>query len=187
MPRRIVIVQGHADSAGGHLCHALADAYAQGAHEAGHQVDRIDIAGLNFPFLRSLADSELPEMLVAAKAALLAADHIVVIFPYWIRFMPVPLKAFFQQIMRPRIPFKYEKEPHPKLFKGRSARIVATLEPLRTFLFGSANDIRRLRRDLSLVGIAPIYVSRFRMFPMFGMADTQKWLRQMRELGANAL
>jgi len=187
MSRHIIIIQGHPDPAGGTLCHALADAYAEGAHEGGHQVSRIDIAELNFPFLRSLADSELPEVLVAAKAALLAADHIVVIFPYWIRFMPVPLKAFFQQIMRPYIPFKYEKES-PKLFKGRSARIVVALGvPVRTFLFGSPDDIGYLRRDMSLVGIAPIYVSRLGMFRMFGMADTRKWLRQMRELGANAL
>ena len=125
---------------------------------------------------------------MAAKAALLADDHIVVIFPYWIRFMPVPLKAFFQQIMRPYIPFKYEREPPPKLFKGRSARIVVALGvPVRTFLIGSPDDIRHLRRDMSLVGIAPIYVSRLGMFRMFGIGDTRKWLGQMRELGVNAL
>ena len=188
MPSHIVIIQGHPDPAGGTLCHALADAYAEGAHEGGHQVSRIEIAGLDFPFLRSLADSELPEVLAAPKPALLAANHIVVVFPYWIRFMPVPLKAFFQQITRPSIPFKYEKEPPPKLFEGRSARIVVALGvPVRTFLFGSPDDIRHLRCDMSLVGIAPIYVSRFGMFRMFGMADTRKWLGQMRELGANAL
>ena len=38
--RRIAIVQGHPDPAGKHLCHALADAYADGAARAGHAVDR---------------------------------------------------------------------------------------------------------------------------------------------------
>lgn len=188
MPRHIVIIQGHPDPAGGHLCHALADAYAEGAHEEGHQVSRIEIAGLDFSFLRSIADSELPEVLVAPKAALLAANHIVVIFPCWIRFMPVSLKAFFQQIMRPRIAFQYEKGPPPKLFEGRSARIIVTLGVPVLFhrfnSFGGADDIKRLRRDMSLVGIAPIYES---LFGMVELADTRKWLGQMHELGAKAL
>jgi putative NADPH-quinone reductase len=35
MAKRIVIIQGHPDPAGGHLCHALADAYAAGARGQG--------------------------------------------------------------------------------------------------------------------------------------------------------
>ena len=31
MPKQIAIIQGHPDPAGAHLCHALADAYAEGA------------------------------------------------------------------------------------------------------------------------------------------------------------
>ena len=77
MSHHIAIVQGHPDPAGGRLCHALADAYAEAAQAAAHQVSRIEIAGLDFPFLRSIADSELPEALVGPKAALLAANHIV--------------------------------------------------------------------------------------------------------------
>jgi putative NADPH-quinone reductase len=188
MPRRIVIIQGHPDPAGGHLCHALADAYAEGAYEGSHQVSRIEVAALDFPFLRSIADSELPEVLVAQKATLPAADHILVIFPYRIRFMPVPLKAFFQQIMRRRMAFKYEKGPPPELLKGRSARIVVTLGvPTLFYRFNSfvgPNDTKRLRRDMSLVGIAPIYES---LFGIVELADTRKWLGQMRELGAEAL
>ena len=30
MANRIIIIQGHPDAAGGHLCHALAEAYALG-------------------------------------------------------------------------------------------------------------------------------------------------------------
>jgi putative NADPH-quinone reductase len=188
MPRHVVIVQGHPDLAGGHLCHALADAYAEGAREGGHLVSRIEIAALDFSFLRSIIDPELPEVLVAPKAAMLAANHIVVIFPYWIRFMPVPLKAFFQQIMRPRMAFKYEKGPPPELLKGRSARIVVTLGvPTLFYRFNSfvgPDDIKRLRRDMLLVGIAPVYES---LFGIVELADTRKWLGQMRELGAEAL
>ncbi len=56
MARRLAILQGHPDPAGGHLCHALADAYAAGAVAAGHAVARIEVAQLDFPLLRTPRD-----------------------------------------------------------------------------------------------------------------------------------
>lgn len=41
MARRVAIIQGHPDAAGGHLCHAFADTYRGGAVHAGHQVREI--------------------------------------------------------------------------------------------------------------------------------------------------
>ena len=70
MKTRIAIIQGHPDPAGGHLCHALADAYADGADGAGHEVAMINVAHLDFPLLRTredwLADST-PEGLKSAQ------------------------------------------------------------------------------------------------------------------------
>ena len=62
MPKRIVIIQGHPDPEAGHLCHALADAYAEGADAGGHAVRRIEVARLDVPLLRSKAafDSGAP-------------------------------------------------------------------------------------------------------------------------------
>ena len=51
--RRITIIQGHPDPAGGHFVHALADAYERGARETGHEVKRIDVARLAFPLLHN--------------------------------------------------------------------------------------------------------------------------------------
>jgi hypothetical protein len=62
MPRRVAIIQGHPDPAGGHLCHALADAYAQGASAAGHEVARIELARLDFPLLRTQQDFETGQL-----------------------------------------------------------------------------------------------------------------------------
>ena len=62
-PKRILILQGHPDPAGGHLCHALAGAYAEGARESGHTVEVVTIAALDFPMLRTQAEwtqGELP-------------------------------------------------------------------------------------------------------------------------------
>lgn len=67
MTRRITILQGHPDPAGHHLLHAMADAYAEGAIAAGHEVSRIEVARLEFPLLLTQADFEtgvLPPALV---------------------------------------------------------------------------------------------------------------------------
>jgi putative NADPH-quinone reductase len=191
MSHHIAIVQGHPDPAGGQLCHALADAYAEGAHEGGHQVSRIEVAALDFPFMRSIAEPELPEALVGPKAALLAADHIVVIFPYWLKYIPTSLKAFFHQIMGFRAALLPVKRLPQESFKGRSARIIVTMKsPVlfnRIYLFGGADDIQHLKRDLSGVGIAPVHESLFGMAEAAGTQKISKWLEQMRELGAKAL
>src|SRR5260370_22565987 len=55
---QIAIIQGHPDSAGHHLLHALADAYAEGAIAARHEVRRIEVAKIEFPLLRSQVDFE---------------------------------------------------------------------------------------------------------------------------------
>jgi putative NADPH-quinone reductase len=56
MARRITIIRGHPAPAGGHLCHALANAYAGGAQAAGHTVRRIESASLDLPLLRTQAE-----------------------------------------------------------------------------------------------------------------------------------
>lgn len=58
MPKNIVIIQGHPDPAGNHFCHALAQSYANGAKQVGHLVRTIEVAGLNFPLLRTQEDFE---------------------------------------------------------------------------------------------------------------------------------
>ena len=104
MPRRLAIVQGHPDPAGNRLCHALADAYAEGAAATGHQVMRIEVARLDFPILRTQRDFEtgqVPESLVEARDAIVSAQHVSMIFPLWHGTMPALLKAFIEQVMRP--------------------------------------------------------------------------------------
>lgn len=131
MAKKILILQGHPDPAGGRLCHALADAYAEGARGAGHEVKQLSVASIDFPLLRTQSEFEhspVPPALEQAKDALLAADHLVIIFPLWLGTMPALLKAFLEQVMRPSVAFAYTDEGFPKkLLAGRSARIVVTM------------------------------------------------------------
>lgn len=56
MAKRIVISQGHPDHHVPHFGHALAEMYAKGADEAGHEVRHVVVAALDFPLLRSQND-----------------------------------------------------------------------------------------------------------------------------------
>jgi putative NADPH-quinone reductase len=73
MAKRILLIQGHPDAAGRHLCHALSEAYAEGARSAGHEIESIDVGQLDFPLLRSKSEWDegaLPDSLIAAQRAI---------------------------------------------------------------------------------------------------------------------
>ncbi len=94
---RVLIINGHPDPKASHLCDALADAYADGARAAGHEVARIDVRALDFPLLRSRHEWEsepLPPSLQAAQNAIGHAQHLMVVFPLWLGDMP----AFFYRL-----------------------------------------------------------------------------------------
>ncbi|TAL03246.1 MAG: flavodoxin family protein [Rhodospirillaceae bacterium] len=193
-PRKIVVIQGHPDPAGNRLCHALADGYAEGAISGGHDVQRIEIATLDFPLLRTQTDFEdgtIPAVLSQAWEAIRSADHIVLIFPLWLGTMPALVKAFLEQVARPGYAFAYNKNGFPtKLLAGRSARLVVTMGMpalvYRVWYF--AHGLRGLERSiLNFVGIAPIRESLFGLVGVAKEAKRKRWLEQMWELGRRGL
>lgn len=192
MPRRIVIIQGHPDSQHAHLGHALADAYAAGAQAAGHTITRIDLGALDIPLLRSQDAFEhgtVPDSLKPAADAIVAAEHIVLIFPLWLGTMPAMVKAFLEQVMRPGIAFAYrDKGGQAKpLLAGRSARVIVTMGMpalVYRWWFG-AHGVKALERNiLAFVGIAPIRRTLFGMVEAVSPAKRRDWVERMRKLGA---
>lgn len=164
MPRRILIIQGHPDASERHLNHVLAEAYAAGAREAGHEVRTLTVTGLDFPLLRSQQDwehGEVPSALRTAQEDILWAEHLVLFFPLWLGGMPALLKGFLEQVARPGFAFQYS-EGNPfgiKGLKGRSARIVVTMGmPSAVYRwFFRAHSLKALKRNiLGFIGIAPI-------------------------------
>jgi putative NADPH-quinone reductase len=104
MARHIVIIQGHPDLRRTHFGHALAEAYARGAEQAGHEVKQIEVATLDFPILRTKEDFEtgMPSHSICEAQGLIRwADHLVMVYPLWLGGMPALLKAFLEQVFRP--------------------------------------------------------------------------------------
>lgn len=192
-PRRILILQGHPDPAGGRLCHALADAYAEGAAGAGHTVRRVGVAELDFPLLRSKADFEtgaVPEALAEAQAAIAWAQHVVIVFPLWLGEPPALLKGFLEQVLRPGFAFDYGKGGFPKKrLAGRSAHAIVTMGMpalLYRWVYGSHALWALQRSILGFTGIRPMRRTLFGSVEAAAPARRQHWLAQMREAGRRA-
>jgi putative NADPH-quinone reductase len=194
MGKRVLLIQGHPDASHAHFCHALADAYAAGAAEAGHEVRRVDVAKLDFPLLKSAAEWEhgpLPAGLREPQAAIAWAEHIVLFFPLWLGDMPAVLKGFLEQVARPDFAFGGDGGnpfAHKKL-AGRSARVVVTMGmPALVYRwYFRAHSVKSLERNiLGFVGIAPVNETLIGMLGSAAKPTTDQWLARLRRLGRRA-
>lgn len=192
MGKRIVIVQGHPDPAGGHLCHGLADAYADGARTAGLEVRRIEVARLDFPWVKSQAEftgDDVPSAIAEAQDELRWADHVVLVFPLWLGTLPALLKAFLEQVLRPGYAFESSPKGWPrKLLAGRSARVVVTMGMpaiIYRWFYGARGVLGVKRNILAFCGFRPVRVDYLGMVEGAGDARRARWLAAMGELGRN--
>lgn len=164
MSKRIAIIDGHPDPDRARFCHALADAYAEAAQAAGHEVKRLNLAEIDVPFLRTRAEWETGTPSPAVKQCqdvVASAEHLVIVYPLWLGSMPALVKAFFEQVFRPG--FAIDTGPHnspwPGLLRGKSARIVVTMgmPALIYRWFYLAHSLKSLERNiLRFSGIGPI-------------------------------
>lgn len=190
MAKRIVILQGHPDTSSTHFGHALASVYAEGATGAGHSVETIHIATIDFPLLRNQQEwqtGELPAALHEAQNAIGVADHLVIVFPLWLGDMPALLKAFFEQVFRPGFAFLKGKVGMggKKPLAGKSARIIVTMGMPGFFyrIFFRAHSLKNLERNiLKFVGFKPVKST------VIGVVEgkashREKWLQRVRRLG----
>lgn len=193
--KRILLIQGHPDPAGGHLCHALADAYAAGARAAGHQVDLVTPANLSFPLLANAHEwdeGSLPPALQPAQQAIAQAQHIVLFYPLWLGDMPARLKAFLEQVARPGFALqrKARNPLHAGLLAGRSARVVVTMGMPALFYrwYYGAHSLKALERNiLNFVGIAPVRKTLVGGAGALGAPQVEAWRLRMQALGARGV
>jgi putative NADPH-quinone reductase len=193
MGKRVAIIIGHPDADEPHFCHALAQAYANGAAEAGHEVRVIDVGTLNFPLLRTRREFEKgvpPPDIRAAQEDISWADHLLIVYPLWLGTMPALLKAFFEQTFRYGFALTAGGKGMPrKLLAGRSARIVVTMGmPAMVYrlLFG-AHGLKSLQGGiLSLSGIRPVRSTLVGLVENRSARQRGEVLSELQELGRRA-
>jgi putative NADPH-quinone reductase len=190
--RKICIIQGHPTPGDKHFGQALARAYAQAAAAAGHEVETIQVADLEFPILRSKLDwdaGEVPAVIGKAQAAIGWAQHLLIIHPLWMGSMPALLKAFFEQALRPGFALSTSDGARwSKRLTGRSARVVVTMGMpgfVYRWYFG-AHGLKSLTQTLALVGIAPCRTTVIGSIEAMTDRQRRKWLDHLAALGRRA-
>ncbi len=162
MGSKILIINGHPDPRPERLCAAIAAAYATGARAAGHSIKRIDVGAIDFPLIGSAEDfSETtpPKTVRDGQAALLWANHVLIVHPLWLGGMPARLKGFLEQVLRYGVALSPPGRGMKGLLRGRSVRVIVTMgmpAPVFRWLFG-AHGLRALEMGvLGICGFRPI-------------------------------
>lgn len=189
MSKRILVILGHPH--GESLCAALAQAYVQGATEAGHEVRFVDVAALNFdPILHHgyRRIQELEPDLLAVQQSILWAQHLVFVYPIWWGAMPALLKGLIDRIFLPGFAFKYRENSvfWDRLLTGRSAHLLTTMDT-PPWYFRWVNRMpghNQMRRTiLGFCGIKPMKITNFSPVRYADESKRTRWLEQAQRLG----
>lgn len=189
MNKRILVLLGHPDTAS--LCAALAEAYADAARDAGHEVRTMHLGELAFdPILHEgyRRIQALEPDLVSAQASVLWAEHLVFVYPVWWGTMPALLKGFFDRVFLPGFAFKYRDGSAwwDRLLSGRTARLLVTMDTppwYYRWIYRMPGHNQMRRTILEFSGIKPVKTSSFGPVRGSPAAMRQRWLDAARRLG----
>lgn len=184
---RVVIIVGQART--GTYCEALGDAYCQGAKAAGHEAKLFVTANMTFdPILREAYVRVQPREpdLEAAYQAIVAADHLVFIFPLWLGGMPAILKGFLERVLQPDLIEMAKAGKFTKVLKGKSARIIVTMG-MPGFVYRwwyGAHALKLLKRNiLNFMGVSPVSTTIHGNIEGVGPAAREQWIEDARAIG----
>jgi putative NADPH-quinone reductase len=187
---KIAIVVGHARQ--GTFCEAVGEAYRKGAAEAGHEARHFVTARMTLdPSLREgyARVQALEPDLAAASKALLAADHIVLIFPLWLGTLPAIFKGFLERVLQPQLVEPARQGKFVKVLEVKSARIIRTMgmPGLVCRWWYGAYALEMLKRNiLRFMGVSPIRSTLYGMIEGVSAEQRRLWLEEAAEMGRRA-
>lgn len=163
MTRRIVVINGHPDIRPERFCSSVVETYVVSARKAGHEVRRVDVGSLSFPFLVRFEDFQVAagtSDIRRAQDDIHWAEHLVFVHPLWLGAAPAMLKAFLEQVACGGFGFDSGTAGNPaRKLKGKSAHIIVTMAmPATAFrlVFGALGVRAFARGILRLSGIWPV-------------------------------
>lgn len=189
---KILVIKAHPreDS----FCHALADEYIKGATAAGHDVELVELRQLDLePYLKS-GQKEKPELSVELQSVqrkIQEARMLVFAYPTWWATPPALLKLFIEITFLPGFAYKYHQKQGlipgwDKLLKGRSARLIATMDgsPVYYRFFLKDPGYKMMNANLRFCGVKPVRSSYFGSVKLSAEKTRQNWLKKAYRLGA---
>ncbi len=190
MPKKILVILGQPqrNSYGG----ALAQAYIEGARGAGAEVREICLGDLRFdacPASAAPNPAGLEPDLAQAQESIKWAEHLVFVYPIWWGTIPALLKGFVERVFLPgfAVNFRDDSPLWDKLLKGRSARLIVTLNTpswIYRWYFGRPGHNTMKKTILQFCGISPVRITEVGPIKNSTDAKRKQWLEQVRALGA---
>lgn len=189
MAQKILMIDGHPDPARAHFCHALADAYVDGAMSAGKETRLITVAELPLEVVRTAAEfaaAPTSAQIVSAQADITWADHLVLVFPLWLGGAPALLRAFLEQVARGGFFAATEGTGIRSKFKGKSARLIVTMGmPAIVYrLFFQAHGVLNIVSGvLGFAGFGPVRITMYGAIESVTARQQRARLAEARALG----
>lgn len=186
---KTLILLGHPDHES--FNSALADAYQQGAIEAGGEVRRLNIGDLDFnPNLAFgyRKRTELEPDLLAAWEDLKWAEQLIIFHPLWWGSVPAVFKGFLDRLLLPGMAFQ-KKEGSlwwDKLLQKPKARIIVTMDQPTWFyrLVNGRPSYHALKKlTLQFVGIKSVKYTPIGPIRNSTPSFRTKWLTKMGKMG----
>ena len=187
MQKKILVILGQPQrqSYGG----ALAQAYVDGAREAGAEVKELYLGDIKFNACAAGGPAELEPELRQAQEAIKWAEHLVFVYPIWWGTIPALLKGFIERTFIPgfAVNFRANSPLWDKLLVGRSARVIVTLNTpswVYRWYFGRPGHNTMKKTILQFCGIKPVRITEIGPIKDSTDEKRKKWLQQVRLLGA---
>ncbi|MCW7488994.1 NAD(P)H-dependent oxidoreductase [Leptospira meyeri] len=188
--QNILVILGHPNP--GSLCGHLAETYVNSAKQSGHIVNFIKLSELKFDYNlysghKKDSTQILEPDLIQSQNLILAADHLVFVFPSWWASMPAILKAWIDRVFLPGFSFKYRKNsPLPeKLLLNKTARIFVTMDAPSWYYkwFNKSPGVHLLKfGTLEFCGVSPVKVTIFGQVRTRKQPDFLKWTKLVESL-----
>ncbi|TAE47948.1 MAG: flavodoxin family protein [Bacteroidetes bacterium] len=187
--KKTLIINGHPDKES--LCFALAESYKQGADAAGAECTLVHLIDLKFNPILTFGYRKISELepdLLRMQREILAADHLVWVYPNWWSTMPALLKGFIDRIFVPGFAFKYRKGSPlwDKLLSGKTARLIVTMDTPDWYYWlinrRSGHNAMKIG-VLEFCGIKPVKITAFAPVKSSDETKRKKWLAEVKNLG----
>ncbi|BAP32697.1 quinone family NAD(P)H dehydrogenase [Chryseobacterium sp. StRB126] len=187
--KKIAIINGHPNKESFNF--GVAEAYKNGAKEAGAEIKEITIADLNFnPNLQFGYQKrmELEPDLLNAWEIILWADHLVWIHPVWWGGLPALMKGFIDRLFLPGFAYKYRENSlwWDKLLKGKTAHIITTIDQPGWYyrlMYGRPSVNQLKISTLEFCGVKPVKVTYLGIIRTSNEEQRKKWLEKVKSLG----
>ncbi|WP_347219723.1 NAD(P)H-dependent oxidoreductase [Chryseobacterium sp.] len=187
--KKITIINGHPNKESFNF--GVAEAYKNGAIEAGAEIKEITIADLNFnPNLQFGYQKrmELEPDLLNAWESIQWADHLVWVHPIWWGGLPALMKGFIDRLFLPGFAYKYRENSlwWDKLLTGKTAHIITTIDQPGWYyrlMYGRPSVNQLKKSTLEFCGIKPVKVTYLGIIRTSNEEQRRKWLDKVWNLG----